>query len=174
VIVFRVPGSVPDYADLLRLRFTLKKSDIYRASYSNVARGPALLFLIIVCLALGFISRDQGLKGWIGAAALGFALFLILPYWNARVTFKNPDVLAPMTLAFGTDGLAAEFEHGTNSAAWALVKGATETKPFIFIKMLRGTFHLVPKSQLTREELATLRQILEEHVLRKVRLFRAV
>ena len=80
---------------------------------------------------------------------------------------KTPGVLDPITYTFTQNGVTAQYTNATNQADWSLVKGCYETSEFIFIKMQRGSFHLVPLRQVTNQQVAALRGALRTHLSEK-------
>jgi uncharacterized protein (DUF58 family) len=95
-----------------------------------------------------------------------------IPYCSVRAFARTPGALAPITYIFSADGVTAQFENASNTAAWTLVKGASETANFILIKMQRGSFHLLPKKQITEDQATLVRRILRKHVPAKVHLLK--
>jgi YcxB-like protein len=154
----------------LSLQITLSRRDLRKAIYYNMFRAPWFwaIVAIAVIIILSRLNGDPG--GLIGAIVGSFVVVLLIPYSTARAGMKSAAVLAPMTLKFSDRGVSAEYINGKNSADWSLVKGASEAIGFIFVKMQRGTFHLVPKNQITAEQADELRKILREHLKRNVSL----
>jgi hypothetical protein len=96
-------------------------------------------------------------------------MLAIMPLSATRASAKNPGVLAPITYIFDDFGLSAVFINGENRAEWSLVTGALETSRYVFVLMQRGSFHLIPKSQVDERELASLRRILRSKLGSKAR-----
>ncbi len=146
-----LPPSSADRSEKLTIKVRYEKSDLYLAVLRNVMRHPLCW---LTPLALGSLTAALFVDyeyGWIIAVVVGFVSFSLIPYCAIR-TAGN------------------QFENGTNSAAWSLVKGALETDKFIFIAMQRSTFHLVPKRQITNDRATLLRKVLRTYISRNVHL----
>jgi hypothetical protein len=148
----------------LALRVKLEKSDVYSAVLANSMRHPIFWMFPIGVGSGMYAAVSQHNYGWMLAVAATLVSFTLIPISTARASVKMPGVLAPITYRFSREGIAAEYENAKSSAAWSLVKGARENGKFIFIKMQRGTFHLVPKNQMTEEQAILLRRLLKAHV----------
>jgi hypothetical protein len=160
----------PDQCESLAIKVLYEKSDLYSASLLNAMRHPLFWIAPFAIGSIVYQSLSTHEYGWIIALAVGLVSFSLIPYSAARASVKMPGVLAPITYILSVDGVTAQFENGRNTAAWSLVKGASETGKYIFIQMQRGTFHLMPKRQMTNDQVMLLRQMLREHVSAKVRL----
>ena len=148
----------------LALRVKLGKADVYSAVLANSMRHP-IFWMFPIGVGSGLYSAvSQHSYGWMLAIAATLVSFSVIPISTARASAKMPGILAPITYRFSPEGIAVEYENAKSSAAWSLVKGARETGKFIFIKMQRGTFHLVPKNQMTEEQAIVLRQLLKARV----------
>jgi YcxB-like protein len=154
----------------LALQVKLKKADIYSAVLANSIRLP-IVWLFPIGVGSGmYTALSQYKYGWIFAAAVALLSFWLIPLSAAHASAKMPGVLAPITYSFSDGGITAEYEKAKSSADWSLVKGARETDKFLFIKMQRGTFHLIPKGQMTEVQATLLRQLLRAHVPANVRI----
>jgi hypothetical protein len=160
----------PDQYGDLTIQVRYEQSDLYSAGLMNSMRRPLFWMAPFSIGSIVYQSLSAHEYGWVVALVVGLFSFSLIPYPAARASAKMPGVLAPITYTFSVDGVTAQYENGKNSAAWSLVKGASETKKFIFIKMQRSTFHLVPKRQIAKDQAILLRQILRKHVPAKVRL----
>ncbi len=103
--------------------------------------------------------------------AIGIGLIYGLTYGQARAAMKNPSFQKPLMLSFSKDGVELSGAHAAGRVDWVLIKGAFETKRFIFVKQ-RGMFYLVPKAQITPSEVASIRDLLRSHLPGKVKLRR--
>ena len=173
--------AMTDQAESVQVKVHFCKSDLYRAVLTNSMRQP-LFWIMPFGVAAGFFAgltsaaaETSGLVGvYAGAGALiiGVLSFGLIVYLSVRTTIKTPGVLDPITYTFTQDGVTAQYTKGMNQADWSLVRGCYETSRFIFIKMQRGTFHLVPLPQVTSEQATALRAILRTHLPAKSNRFR--
>ena len=108
----------------------------------------------------------------ITAICVGLAILVLMPLSAIRAAAKNPAVLGPITYTFDDSGVSALFINGENRSDWSLVTGAFETSNDVFVLMQRGSFHLIPKSQVDQNELASLRNILHRKLGSKARRIR--
>ncbi len=102
--------------------------------------------LAVICVALTSFRGNP--NGGIAAVCVGLAMLAIMPLSATRASAKNPGVLAPITYVFDDFGVSAIFFDGETRAQWSLVTGAFETARYVFVLMQRGSFHLIPKSQV--------------------------
>lgn len=160
----------PSQDEALTIPVHLEKSDIYSAVLINSMRSPLNWLTPLWVAALVYHLVSDYKYGWIVAFVMSLFSFFIILFSVARASLRMQGVLTPITYTLSGDGITAQFENGKNSADWSLVKGASETSKYIFVKMQRGSFHLVPKRQITEDQAVRLRQILRRHSPVKVRL----
>jgi hypothetical protein len=159
-----------DESEELTIQVVYEKSDLYSAVRSNAVRHPLFWVVPLVIGSFTYGLFSEYVYGWIIALMICLASFYLVPFLAGRNAVKMPGILAPIIFTFSVDGVTAQFENGKNSAAWSLARGASETDKFIFVEMQRGTFHLVPKSQISQDQAKLLRQLLRKYVRAKVRL----
>jgi hypothetical protein len=106
------------------------------------------------------------------ATAAGLAISVLLVLFRARSVTKYPGILSPVTLSFSNSGIASELVNENSVVAWTLVTGALESTEFVFVEMRRGIYYLVPKAQLSADQIARLKDILRRRVLRNLKLRR--
>ena len=154
----------------LALRITLTKKVLRKAVYYNCVRTPWCWAIAVIVVIISSFKASRDPYEWVPVSIITVVIILLIPYSVARASLKSAALLAPITYTFSDRGVSAEYINGKNNADWSLVTGAAEGSGFIFIKMQRGSFHLIPKNQITDEEARTLRQILREHVQKNVSL----
>ena len=170
---------MPDQAEqLLRFEITRTKSDVYRSILYASLHAPALYLsaalpagVVYLILALANIPHR-----WLFTLASYVWFLLIIPNSWARRNRKEPGLLGPITYVLSSEGIFSEHRNAANetlwtaSTAWSLISGATESKKYIFIRLARDRFHLIPKAQLRNEQTQVLRTILLQRVAKNVKL----
>ena len=170
-----------DAADV-KLQITYRAVDFYKAAFIHSARRlgfwtPAIGALVGILIIAGAHYRRSGylepslaLFGVVLAAAVGLAISVLLVLYQTKSVTKYPGMLSPITLLFSNSGIASELANEDSRTNWTLVTGALESTEFIFIGMRRGTYFLVPKLQLTADQIARLKDILRQHVSKNLKL----
>ena len=155
----------------LTVKVLYTKNELRRAIYSDSFRKP--LFWATSLIPAAIISYELRTFSfwWIVAIAIAGALLLFAPLLRARTILKSEALSSPIVLSFSNAGVSAEYVNGTNAADWSLVTGARESPHFVFLGMQRGSFHLIPKTQITSDQATKLRAILRSHVQKHVSLF---
>ncbi len=157
----------PNQIAELLLPVRLTKADLYRASFLNAIRSKIFW---IAPLGIGFIVANllgNNPYRWYATVFAVLSYVFLVPYGSARTSAKNPGVLAPITYSLSDAGVSAQYVNGATVADWSLVLGAFESSRYVFIKMQRGSFHLVPKAQVGAQDFINLRQILREKLGKK-------
>jgi len=167
--------SASDQSADLILPVQLNKSDISQAVKLRAIRTPffwivPLWVMGMVYFLLDSLFHTPLLYAWGWALIAGLMTVPLLLNRSIASIAKQPSALSPMTFVFSAYGITADFENGTNKAAWSLVKGAREIGHFFIIEMQRRTFHLIPKRLLSDEQASHLRGILRANVSKNVHL----
>jgi hypothetical protein len=163
----------------LMFEITRTKSDLYRAIFYTALRAPGLYFIAavpagVVYMMLAFAHIPHR---WLFTLASYVWFLFVIPRSWARRNRKEPGLLGPITYVLSPDGVFSEHRNAANEAlwtastAWSLISGARESKNYIFIRLARDKFHLIPKVQLGSEQTALLRTILRERVPKNVKLY---
>lgn len=97
-------------------------------------------------------------------------LLLGLPYVQTMSALKNPTLRGPLEYTFSAEGISLAGNYASSRTDWVLVKEVTESGPGIFVQMQPNHFHIIPKSQVSAADLATLKSILRACVKGKVKL----
>lgn len=171
---------MPDQAEeLLRFEITRTKSDVYRSILYASLHAPAFYFTAAVPAGVVYLILAHIPHRWWFTLASYVWFLLIIPRSWARRNRKEPGSLGPITYILSSEGIFSEHRNGANetiwtaTTAWSLISGATESKKYIFIRLARDKFHLIPKSQLRDEQTQVLRTILRERVPKNIKLFAA-
>jgi hypothetical protein len=163
---------------LLTFQVTCTKSDIFRffrhtsirtPVYYVAAAGPTAVVYLI------FLLTHIPHRPWFTLASYAAFLFVIPRSW-ARTATKEPGQLEPVIYALSAEGISTEYRNAStgeswkSDVSWALARGAAETKRYIFIRLARDKFQLIPKGQLGADQIGLLRRILRERVTGTVKL----
>lgn len=158
----------------LAITVKLSKSLLFWATVQKHFRSP--LYWIASLALIGIVLTE--LKGnpfaTVAAVFAGLIILISMPISATRSSTKNPAILASITYLFDNFGVLARFTNGEVRSDWSLVVGAFETATSVFVVMQRGSFHLVPKTQVDENELIFLRQILHSKLGAKARQVRPV
>jgi len=163
----------------VNFQVTCTKRDIFRALRYTYVRSPGYYYVAAaptaVCELILFFARIPHWP-WFTLPLYGIFLFVIPRSW-ARRAMKEPGQMEPITYALSTVGISTEYRNAStgeswkSDVSWAFVTGAAETKRYIFIRLARDKFQLIPKGQLGADQIGLLRLILRERVTGTVKLF---
>lgn len=154
----------------LTLKIAYTKADLWRSIYYDSVRKPLFWIAALVPAAVIFATLSESAFRWVAAIATALILLMLIPYLRVRSSLKTKAILAPITFVFSDAGVSAEYVNGKNAADWSLVTGAHENSQFIFVRMQRSSFHLIPKAQIGSGEATMLRQMLRQRVRKSVSL----
>ena len=166
----------------LRFQITYRSIDLYKAAFVYSMRrlrfwtpvlGTFGGFLIIAGLNYRRSDSLQPTFVLLGVALstlAGLVLSALLVLLQTRSFTKYPGILSPIWFSFSSSGVVSELVHQKSSADWSLMTGAVESAEFIFIGMQRGTYYVIPKAQLTADQVVRLKDILRRYVAKNIRL----
>jgi hypothetical protein len=154
----------------LTLKISYTKADLWRSIYFDSILKPLFWIAALIPAAIVFTTLSESPFRWVAAIAAALIIIVLIPYLRVRSSLKTKAILAPITFVFSDAGVSAEYVNGKNAADWSLVTGADENSQFIFVRMQRGSFHLIPKAQIGGGKATKLREILRQHVRKNVSL----
>ncbi len=169
---------MPDQVEqLLRFEITRTKSDLYRSIFYATLHEPTFYFTAAVPAGVVYLILAHIPHRWLFTlASYVWFLFLIPNSWVRR-NRKEPGLLGPITYVLSSTGIFSEHRNAPNetlwtaTVAWSLISGVKESRKYIFIRLARDRFHLIPKAQLGDQETQVLRTILRQRVSKNVKLF---
>jgi len=154
----------------LTLKIAYTKADQWRSIYYDSIRKPPFWIAALIPAAVVLTTLSESPFRWVTAIATSLILLVLIPYSKVRSSLKIKAILAPSTFVFSDAGVSAEYLNAKNTADWSLVTGANENSQFIFVRMQRSSFHLIPKAQISSGDAAKLREVLRQHVRKNVSL----
>ena len=151
----------------------LSVPDVRWATLQHVKHGwtknrwQLLAYIAFWCVSLYlYVTVDTYLVHLTSSLLVTFLLvipafaFIALPWIQAVVSMRNPIMQAPFHHTFSESGISSRFAGGSVTAEWSLLGHAEETSRYIGVWGKRGVPLTIPKSQLTDEEVKSLRSIL--------------
>lgn len=166
-----------DQTQAITISFQLSKPDLYRALFRNTIRKAWFLaFLPVVGLSSVIMASLEpaayGDQLYSGVLTIFVGVFFVfgIPYLQTRSTMKDPSFRGPLVYTFSGEGILTESKCASSRVDWVLVKRASESSRYIFVHMLQGCFHIIPKNQVSEADTAILRGILRTCVRGKVQL----
>jgi len=164
-------------ADATELSFQIRyrSIDLYKAIFIAAIRRPrswlsAIAFAAGMIIVTGPCNREM-YQLWPLFFLGGVVFTAIVMLLRARSVTKYPNILSPISFTFSDSGITTKYVNSRMEADWSLATGAFETAAFIFVGMQRGSFHPIPKAQLTNAQITRLREILRSHVSKKAKLW---
>jgi len=148
----------------LIIKVLYRKSEVRKAIYSDSLRKPLFWATAVIPAAVISFDLPTSPAKWTSAIGVACGILLLVPLLRARSILKSEALSSPITFNFSETGVRAEYVNGSNAAGWSLVTGARENSHFLFVNMQRGSFHLIPKAQITGEQATSLRAILRSHI----------
>jgi hypothetical protein len=150
VVLFQRMSDQPE--ELLRFEVTRTKSDVYRSILYTSIRAPAFYFVAALPAGVVYLLLAHIPFRWIFTLASYVWFLLVIPNSWARRNGKEPGMLGPITYVLSPDGIFSQHRNvanerlWTNTISWSLVAGVTESGKYVFIRLARDKFHLIPKA----------------------------
>ena len=169
-----------DQISSVTVTYTLTSSDVYRALMHYMVRRMWFLLPLPILGAIGTVwalaDPQNGAVTVSNAGTMlliGVFFFVVSPYLQTRAATKVPNFGVPMTLTLSERGIEFVGGHSNANIAWSMTKGVSETNHAILIHLKPAGFQIVPKSQISSEDLADLTAVLSDHLPGKTRAARA-
>ncbi len=92
------------------------------------------------------------------------ALLFIVHAVNVRRSLKQPGALEPISYQFAPVGLDARAAGSHGLSAWGNFKTAYETKAYFLIVLIMGLAHVLPKRNMSADEIGHVRAALSAYM----------
>ena len=156
-----------DQSTDLTISVQLHARDVYAATLLYLFKVRRLVSVaVIACLVAYFASLGILVPTFIAASSI--PLLFVLLWIQAKVAMRNPMMQSPIYHTFSSSGISSKFQGGHGALDWELLRSARETHNYISIWAKRGLPMMIPKSQLGEVELASLKNILQSHLKKKL------
>src|SRR5437773_2586007 len=157
--------AMPDDPGDLTISVQLHAKDVRRGTIMYLLNWPLLTLSVVVACGTAYVTVTSGdLSQAYLPALLVLFVFVLVPWIQAAISMRNPMMQSPIFHTFSASGITSKFQGGHLGLEWQLLRKAQETGWYISIWGKRGMPMLVPKNQLGKIELATLRTILQRHL----------
>lgn len=148
--------------DNLRYNFLLSQKRLFSASLMTLAIIGGIIALIRY--AQGSAPMDALLQGvllGVAASALFFTSNVLSTYLRISKLYKNK-TLTDFSVDFTVDkaGIHSVSDHGETTLLWQNVKFIRETKTAFYVFYEKTRANVIPKEQLTPEDVRALRSSL--------------
>ena len=151
----------------VEIQVRLNKRALYwyfvRAFTSFPSAGMAFPVLVVA-----YFDFQAG-NGFYNTIAVALFLYVLLPWVFILVGYRSTYLKNPVRHVLSPSGISTAIPPVHNYVEWSWAKMATENHRYILI-MLKNGFVMLPKNQLTTDEINSVRAIVKEKLKGKARL----
>jgi hypothetical protein len=159
-------GNVPAMSDdEVRVSFTSRVSDLWRATVYVTIHGPRVAVFVLVPFVLGIIEvlafNARGMRAiliFVVLFALIWGIFAISIYFHIR---RNQQVLRPHDITFDRSAVVYTTADSETRYAWSAFNGVYfRPHGLVFVHQQRRAFVWIPLAALADTDAATLRRLI--------------